>query len=171
MKELADYDGKALSMLGELKARHGNDPNFTSTLIDLMAGVNEMIAGGATWLIKNMLETGNQLDRKQAKAFVDAMPQLNGWQAHLHACQSLQFLPREVLQEAELGLWLEKQCGSERPFIRAWAVDGLVRMHLAKPHSSELFEHATKALSSAQSDESASVRARARKLQKSLSAR
>lgn len=168
LKDLAEFDGKALSLLGELKARHGHDPKFIPTLIDLMVDTNELVASGTTWLVKNMLETGEQLANKDANAFVQAMPKLKGWQAHLHASQSLQYLPKEALKDPTLGSWLTGLCQSERPFLRAWATDGLVRVCLANPHCNELLEQATKAIAAALNDDAGSVRARARKLEQLL---
>ena len=57
--------------------------------------------------------------------------------------------------------FLERGCGSNRPFQRAWSMDGLVR--LAEQHG-DYRPLAEAALAAGMSDPAASVRARARRI-------
>lgn len=160
---LLNFDGKALSLLGEARAKYGGDPHYLDALIEFSLVSDGHVSSGATWLMKHHLEKGGTLSNAQADRFIAVHDQLVDWQAKLHFCQSLQFLALEGRAHPGLVDWLNDHLSHEKPFLRAWSLDGLVRVALAEP---QYFDRAMNALKVASEDPAASVQARARGLLK-----
>jgi hypothetical protein len=114
---------------------------------------------GATWMVKHLLETGRgdqlQMDRVFA-AFGFALP----WQAHLHLSQSVQYAPNSAIEYADA---IGQLCKAERPFLRAWAIDAFTQIATL---DLGVRARAKAILQLSLADPAASVRARARKLEK-----
>lgn len=156
---LEDFDGKATSLLSEIKARFGDGPAFIDDLIRLAESASGHVSAGATWLIKNLLEDGGRLSEAQANALLGRLDGISDWQAQLHVCQSLQYLDVPAELAGACAAWLTPILRSDRPFLRGWSMDAL--QHLAS-RAPELEDSAAAALRAAETDPAASVRARAR---------
>ena len=162
---LREFDGRALSLLGEAEARLGGDPAYLDALIECARSDEGFVASGATWLIKNALENGRSLSPEQIQAYARAIPGLGEWSAQLHACQSVQFMTIAEEESAALVGWLRPLLAHDRPFLRAWSLDALG--HLAGQHENFEAEFLA-ALKTAEDDAAASVRARARQIRQRL---
>lgn len=158
---LAQYDGRATTILGEAEAELGEEGDYLDALIRLSAEPGDHIADGATWLLKAALESGSSLKERQANALFAQLPQIMAWPAQLHLCQSVRYLPISSESARVLAEWAEPFLSHERPFLRAWSLDALARLAEKHPAYEGLYH---KALAAAEEDPAASVRARARNL-------
>ena len=164
-EKLSEFDGKATTFLGEAEAAFSARQGYMDALIALLSDRQGHLASGASWLLKSQAERGGDLTPNQVNALVQRLPQIEDWSTQLHICQAIGLLGRldEVSGDAvgDLAEWLTALLDHDRAFLRAWSLDALGA--LAKLHA----EHATVfnvALDTAQGDDAASVRARARHL-------
>lgn len=164
-KNLNDFDGKAISFLGEAETVLCTQEGYIDALIALLAERKGHLASGASWLLKSALEGASDLTPDQIAGLIKRLPDVDDWSAQLHICQMIRLLPGlgDVSGKLarDLADWLTAWLDHKRPFIRAWSLDALGA--LAKQHG----DHAAvfnDALAAALSDEAASVRARARGL-------
>lgn len=160
-QRLADYDGRATTLLGEAEAALGKEPGYCDALIALAGGSDDTVAAGATWLIKNALEAGRTLDPGQTAGLIGHLPHMKAWPAQLHLCQSVRHLTISEGDAIVLADGLIPLLDHARPFVRAWALDALAQV--ARAHA-EFGDRFVGALAKAERDEAASVRARARNL-------
>ncbi len=157
---LKRYDGKATSILSEARATFGERRTFLSELVRLSGHDEPNVSDGATWLIKASLEDGVRLSPSQIEELIGRLDAISSWPAQLHICQSAEHLEVSAHQANACADWLTPLLISDRPFLRAWSMNAL--QHLAKQNPT-LAERAMAALSAAENDSAASVRARARK--------
>ena len=160
---LGQFDGKATSVLSEIRAVFGDGEAFRDDLVRLAGQGQAPIAAGATWLIKALLDDGVRLTPSQTEALVGALDALRSWQAQLHVCQSVGRLDLSAVQADTCADWAARLVRSDRPFLRAWAMDALQHLASRSLHAKILAEAA---LAVAEQDPAASVRARARKWRK-----
>lgn len=156
---LKSFDGKAISLLAEARAKFGDRPRFLSELVRLAADDEAQISSGATWLIKDHLDHGDGLTARQTEDLMGSLDAVTSWQAQLHICQSVRRLEMPPHLARACADWLTPLLCSDRPFLRAWSMDAL--QHLAG-QSADLAARAEAALKAAEDDPAASVRARAR---------
>lgn len=159
--ELTAFDGKALTILGEIEARHNQEKGYRNALSTLASDPEPVIASGATWLIKHYLENGGSLTTYQIDQLLSSTPTMSDWMAQLHLCQSIKYLDLTKDEAVILIPWLDIMMCHQRPFLRAWALDALC--YIARHHSAFL-HNASVALATAKTDTAASVKARARNI-------
>ena len=160
--ELSAFDGKAISILSEITARHGDERNFLNNIIKLCGDNEPVIAEGASWILKAHFDAKNSISPKQTAAFVNAAISTQSWATQLHCCQIIGRLNLSKEQAARLAAWLEPLLAHKRPFVRAWSLDALTSLVRA---DEGLKPRARTALKNAAGDSAASVRARARNIQ------
>lgn len=160
---LENFDGKAVSMLSEIRAQFGGRKTFVAELAALAGDDDAAVSDGATWLIKNLLEEGVRLTKAQTATLLDRLDDITTWQAQLHVCQSVRHLDVPARQSDAFADWLTPLLRSDRPFLRAWSMDALQRLAAG---NAELKARAAAALDAAEQDPKASVRARARRWRK-----
>lgn len=158
---LSAFEGKALTILGEIEAAYGTHSNYVDQLVALAGDPEGTISSGATWLLKSHLEKKGELSAAQTKSLVLGVFALEDWSAKLHLCQSVRFLNVTAALAEPLVSWLEPLLAHRRPFLRAWSLDALCRV--ATNHS-QFRVSAQRALKTAHDDPAASVRARARNI-------
>lgn len=158
---LREFDGKAVTILSEARARFSGDPHFMGELVSHIDSPEEHVANGATWLIKDCLDSGVVLGPKQSEALVARLEAVPTWQAALHLCQVAELIALTPNQARCFGEWAARFLDHERPFLRAWSISAL--QHVAQ-HAPDLLARAETALAEAEKDTSASVRARMRKI-------
>lgn len=159
---LQDYDGRALTLLSEARARYGQSENFIGDLVSLMGAEDKFISEGAIWLIKNCAEDGVQLRSENVAGIVARLGAISSWQSALLLCQTARFFQFQEPQARTFGLWASRFLEHSRPFLRAWSMDAI--QHAAR-QAPDLAPLAAKALTRAGDDKAASVRARARQYQ------
>ncbi len=158
---LADYDGRAVTLLGETEAALGGKAGYLDALIALAGDDEAHVSSGATWLLKSALENGCEFSAVQVAALCESLANIAIWDAQLHVCQSIQYLFISEECAKQLADWLEPLLSHDRPFLRAWSLDALYRV--SQQHRGHAAAFAS-ALAVAEQDGAASVRARARKL-------
>ena len=160
---LGNFDGKAVSILSEIRAGFGHRKTFVAELLSFAADDEGAVSDGATWLIKNLLDEGTRLTPSQTEDLIGRLDAITTWQAQLHICQSVGHLDVPTRQTGAFADWLTPLLRSDRPFLRAWSMDAL--QHLAA-RNADLKTRAATALNAAEKDSKASVRARARRWRK-----
>ena len=147
--------------LSEIARRHQDGARFLTELVTLASDVEPVISEGATWIIKAELERGQTLSPQDVLQLASRLDHVTAWQAQLHICQSLRHVavPEEAVSVLEE--WLTALLNAPRPFLRAWAVDGLCRLRGASVETDALLEKMGE-------DKAASVRARVRNLKRSF---
>lgn len=158
---LRAYDGKAVSILSEARARFGGDADFLARLAALIGSEERFVSDGATWLIKNCAENGITPGPPEIATILARLDAVPTWQAALHLCQTAEFFAFTPDQAQRFADWAAQFLDHERPFLRAWSMDAL---HHAATHVPDLAPLVETALCRAENDGSASVRARARKI-------
>ena len=158
---LCRYDGKAITILGQIQAEFGADPAYLDGLLEAVRHSGPNVASGATWLLLDHVNSGGALTPDQTETLVGAFAALTDWSARLHIAQMIRHLNPPKASRRILAAELTEHLTHERPFLRAWSLDALV--HLAKIDPAYTAE-AQAALAAAQEDPAASVRARARNL-------
>lgn len=160
--DLADYDGKAVATLEAIRASRDPTPAILSESIGLIDAPDDTVSVGATWLLRAWLEDGATLDVAQISDFAARLAHLAAPWARLHACQSVRSLGSPDTASAHrIAMFLRDCRSSDRPFLRAWATDGMHALSQCHP----VFEaEADRMLADAFSDPAASVRARARRI-------
>lgn len=158
--DLSAFDGRAISILGEIRKKYDASPSFISDLVTHSASDAPNISEGATWIIKSILEDGHSLTPAQTRKLIDGLQSVSRWQAQLHICQMLGSIDVPTESAPAVADWLSPLLKHDRPFLRAWSMNAL--QHLAVQH--DLYSaRAQAALVKAKTDKSPSVRARARK--------
>ena len=86
--ELLEFDGVAVSILSEARARCREDDGFLEDVIALTADPSGAVADGATWILKAELEEGAALTPDLTEALVSSLDGLTTWQSLLHVFQN-----------------------------------------------------------------------------------
>lgn len=159
--DLIDYDGTTVALLEVLADRYRDDQASLRLTIDLLSSAEGHTATGATWLLRRWLEEGAKLGSSEVDAIAEQLGSIPTHWARLHLCQSISLIEIGNATKARFFDFLAAAVESERPFLRAWGTDGLVR--LASQHE-EYSDDARQAVERALADTSASVRARARRI-------
>ncbi|WP_298334730.1 hypothetical protein [uncultured Erythrobacter sp.] len=159
LEKLSEYDGKATTFLGEAEAMFSGPDDYLDALVELVGEPNGNLANGASWLIKSAIEKGMVLSEEQTEALIAQLPAMTDWAAQLHICQFMRRLDVKAKRAHDVASWLTGFLGHNRPLLRAWSLDAFGA--LAETHR-EFADAFNAALSRAQHDEAASVRARAR---------
>jgi len=163
--KIAEFDRRSPSVLGETEAQFGRERGYLTALIGLAGDQNAPVSSGSTWLIKSHLEAGGSLSPSQVAKLLGQLDLIKEWDAQLHICQSVRLLTIAGAEVALLAIWLTPLMSNSRPFLRAWSLDAVCRLAAEHPLYDDL---AQKALAAGLDDGAASVRARARRLQKEL---
>ena len=159
LDDLSAYDGKAVTLLGEAEARHGTAAGYLGELAVLSASDLPQVSDGATWLLKAALEEGRVLSEAETRTLISGLARITHWPAQLHICQFLERVEVPADAAAPVADWLAGLLAHKRPFLRAWSMSALCA--LAAQHGA-FKSQAEAALAAAETDQAASVRARAR---------
>lgn len=160
-KELEHWDGKAADDLARIYTRHHSTDTFMDDVIQLTCSGKQ--TSGATWLLKHHLESGGTLPQQAIQKIIQALSQLEDWQARLHILQCLPDMPITAENLKLVELFIRKGLSDNNKFVRAWSYNGFYLLAQQYPQfqaeASALFEMALK-------DEPASVKARVRNILK-----
>jgi len=159
--DLAQYDGKQVDVLEAIQRSHAPDAGVLAELITLADAEETNVATGATWLLRSYVEAGAPLDSNLVSSLAVTLKGIGSHWARLHICQAVRSIEIPEGDAGSFADFLHHCTRSERPFLRAWATDGLYR--LAQQHDSYEAEAAL-VLETALTDPAASVRARARRI-------
>ncbi|GJM21482.1 MAG: hypothetical protein DHS20C15_13970 [Planctomycetota bacterium] len=141
------------------------DAKLTRKLATLCADHDANLQVGASWLLRARLEwlaaEGVAPTPAFARTLADVLPELRDKWARQHLCQCLPLLAIPSDAAPAFEDFLRAAAGDPAKFLRAWGLDGFVRLSWQLPR---LADEARDLLTRAADDDAASVRARARKL-------
>lgn len=160
-RTLFEHDGKSTAMLERAAERYRDEPSAVDDTIFLLDSPEGHTATAASWVLKYWLADGRQLSPDQVAAIGACLPSIGTHWAALHISQSMRFLEVPSTCAAGFQAFLDDCSRSERPFLRAWGTDGLVRFAARYPEAEAVAEQR---LAAALADPAPSVRARARRL-------
>ena len=160
---LLGFDGKSPTVLTESAIRFRGRSDYFDWLVALAGDPEDAVSSGATWLIKYELENSWHPSPAWIRVLAATLDRVGPWEAKLHICQSVRFLPSVADTAATFHAWLLPLLDHERPFLRAWALDALCRL---PGEDGALGAEAAAALDRMAEDPAASVRARVRAVQK-----
>ena len=161
---LTEWDGVHTEVLKEVYQSHSHHPDFFPLLIQWMWEEPELQIP-CTWLIKHHYDNKGHLEVHLIEPLVVPCEELSHWEAQLHLLQLLPHLPLKASYMPQLEGFVRRNLESPRPFLRAWAYQGLYELSELTPSlKPELARLCREALES----EKASVKARVRKIVKKL---
>lgn len=155
------YDGKDIERLHQIRDVLEPSQARLKEAIALAGYPDLDVARGATWLFKAWLDQGAKCTPATVQWLADHLGTMSDPVVCQHIAQCLGALRVPKVSAPCFAESLERGCGSERPFLRAWAMDGLVR--LAEQHP-DYRPVADAKVAAGMSDPAASVRARARRI-------
>ena len=162
---LQDFDGVAVSILFETRADCRNERGFLEELLRLVANTNPNVSLGATWILKAEADKGTRFDDELPDMLLNVLADISHWQAKLHILQSVEAFEFDKKQARGVFDWAASLAEHTRPFVRAWSLNARV---VTGMKYGDFFDETLEALSVAESDSAASVRARARNLWKRI---
>ena len=180
---LRDFDGKRVTSLANFCDRGKPSADELKCLVDVSCSAEQKLRVAATWMLKRYGEQGVPLPQAQVSRLLRCWEGWEDWESTLHLLQMLG--SREIPETLFEATWNHcvtltgsenkhsenkhsENKHSEDKMVRAWALNGLAHMGLQRSgYHSEALLHCRESLE----DDSAAVRARARKLVKMLEKR
>jgi len=148
------------------------DAALTRKLAELCAVDDDNVQVGASWLLRARVEwlaaAGDAPTPAFATRLAALLPDVRDKWARQHLCQCLPVLTVHADAAASFARFLREAAGDPAKFLRAWGLDGFVRLSWQYP---ALADEARELLARAEDDEAASVRARVRRLAKEIARR
>ena len=111
----AKYDTALLSEI----AKSSNQEGLVDQIITLIESDAETQLPG-TWILKYLVESGQDLTSQRAKRLVDTLDTLSDWQSKLHVLQLCS--NSETLKPETIANWAKDHLSEENKFLRAWAI-------------------------------------------------
>ena len=158
---LAEYDGKRVETLHDIKSAHEPSRALLSDLIGLATADEGDVQAGASWLFRAYLMEGASLDVDQVAELAAALPDIAEKWARLHLCQTIRHLDIPEAHAPRFADFLRGCTTDSNTLVRAWATDGF--WHLARQHGT-YGDEAKRVLEASLGDPAASIRARARRI-------
>ena len=156
---LDEFDGTHVEPLQAYMTGHPDPP--MAVIVDRALTDDTKNQQGATWLLKEYGAAGVVPGPAATARLLSGSVRLKHWEAQLHLCQLVRHLVIEDDVEAGLFGFLQRAAESDKPFVRAWAYDGLDALADQHPHRREQVDQL---LEAGATDPKASVRARIRNL-------
>lgn len=160
-RELAAWDGKSAAAIEAIHDRFTERRGFVAAAVDLARRTEFEV--GATWLLKRHLERGGRLTPAQTDGLLEHLDAFEAWEAQLHLLQSLGGLRIREAHVPMVERVARRGLTSRRPFVRAWSYSAFCELAEQYPR---FVEDAERLLAQAAEDPAASVRARARQIEK-----
>lgn len=164
IEKLGGWDGKQTQYLIDIYQNQKNDPSFFKDLVGLTT-THQNLQTATTWLIKHHYDEKQTIDPVLIEQLLYTCPRLNHWEAKLHV---LQLLPHFQLREAVLPYveeMVRKGLTDKKKFVKTWSFQGLYELSKYIP---EMKEEVLLRCQEAMEIESASVKARVRKILQKL---
>ncbi|MCG8441296.1 MAG: hypothetical protein MI723_05745 [Caulobacterales bacterium] len=156
---LGAFDGAAVTILGEVGARHSGEPGYAAALVALTTDADPLMQRAGSWLLLDHVRSAGALGAEDLARLGSGLERIADWQTALHVLQALDHIPPVAPPAEPFIAFAEHYLDHARPFLRAWSMNALRRLALAHP---ALTPRADAARTRALNDPAASVRARAR---------
>ena len=160
-QEIAQWDGKSASDIGDIYNRHRHDSLFIPAIITLVANVS--LQKGATWLLKRYLENKNSLADAEIAELYDQLTAMEQWESKLHILQCLPFIPIIKSRKKKVESFIRACLLDDNKFVRAWAYNGFYELAVQYP---EYKKETLQFFEMAMRDEAPSVKSRIRNIMK-----
>ena len=159
-KKILEWDGKHIEPMSQLYQNYKEEQNFFPVLMDLFIE-NTEYQKAITWIIKHHLDQKKHLNEEELTQLYLQCEHVVDKEAQLHLLQILPkiHLPEKTIPHVEQ--FVRKTLPSSHKFVRAWAYQGLFELYRYMP---ELEEEVLFLCEKAMMEESASVKARVRKI-------
>lgn len=160
-QQIAAWDGKSVDGIEKILLEHYHDLGFCRQLVQCLDSPE--LVSGATWLLKNYLERGGRISKREVASVHRRIQHLVHWTDQLHFLQCAEYwsVPDRYRQST---LEFIRGClQHDRPFVRAWAHHGLFWFANQYP---EYQDEVCKLFQQTLKSEKASVKARVRNLMK-----
>ena len=156
---LRSFDGSSTEPLAEVAREFGQQESYLAALIECVTNRSRDVQAGAAWLIKHHVDAGHIPTPDLTETLAASALAFCSWEAQLSVLQIVDRLPLTDVAANDLSALAAACMHARRAVLRAWAFDALLA--LAK-FDERFADAAALAAKSAQEDEAASVRARAR---------
>ena len=154
---IAAFEAEGVKGLQRALEDHAPSDTWLEELV--RAITDERASVPATWMLRAYLERGADLSGQQTALLLRSLAGVAQDDARLHLCQSVGSLDIPARNAEQLARFLRGGVAGEHKFTRAWATDAFHRLALQHPrYKREALKHVERALR----DPAASVRARAR---------
>lgn len=158
-RDIRDWDGKSADAIQMVYDAYSESSDFVDQLISMLVSVD--LQDGATWLIKRYVEEHGRLGAARERALYRSASSLEPWGARLHVLQCIPHLPIPKASIDTVGEFVRDNLDSQKTFVRAWAYGAL---HALAERDARFEDEARRRFEKARVSESASVRARLRRL-------
>lgn len=163
-QQLQAWDSKTSQYLIDIYQANRDQVDFFPILLSLMQTDASLRLAG-TWLAKHHYEQKGSLSSEQIKAFFRFAQLAEHWGTRLHLLQLLPMVPFPTPLLLELEDFCYASLEDKKPFVRAWAYQGLFEVSKLKPEIRESLKHRCE---QALAEEKASVKVRIRKVMEQL---
>ncbi|MEZ5347256.1 MAG: hypothetical protein R2681_17045 [Pyrinomonadaceae bacterium] len=157
------WDGRSKEKIETVYEKFSASKEFIEEVFVLCR--REETETGATWLLKQHLESGVSISVEKKAEFFDLLKEPKAWEAKLHLLQCLPFFSIPASKEAAAAEFVRNCLTSRNKFVRAWAYGGFCKLAEEYP---EYRDEARQFVSYAMNKEPASVKARIRNAAKGL---
>ncbi len=162
---LRKFDGRSVAPFQAVAAYARSSTVSVTDLCKLARRKDEALQIGATWVIKDLLESDDLSTSGLATKLIPLMDRVVAPDAKLHLVQCLPLLEIPSSQEERLAKSLKGFLKDEYKFLRAWSYNGLGLLAVQNP---KYRASVKKLFAKALETEAASVKARVRHAQKAL---
>lgn len=162
--QLQQWDGKHTDFLIHIYDHNQDQESFFTNIVDICLTQPDLQIP-ASWLIKYHYDSKHSLDDALIQPLMKEANSFINWEARLHL---LQVLPKVTLNQELVPYveeWVRKGLKDDNKFVRAWSYQGLYEVSRYIP---EMKEEVRLLCEDALQLESASVKARVRKVMKQL---
>lgn len=161
LADLKAWDGKSVDPVAAVYQACKDREAFPDELIAALSDTEYQAA--ASWLLKAWLQDERKIETHQAGAVLACLNDLQQWQAKLHILQCLPFMEIGSDHKTAVEYFLRQTLADSNKFVRAWSYNGFYILACQFP---EYRDEVREFFRLAMQDESASVKARIRNVQK-----
>lgn len=165
LEELGRFDGRHVEPLAALGVRLLARGAGTDELIEIAGSPEERLQTAASWVLKWLQENRVVYPAERVRALLRLLGRVDAWEARLHLLQMLDGLEIPSRAARTLRETLTIYTRDSSKFVRAWSYSGLfVRANQHPRYRREVLV----LLDEASNDEAASVRARVRRIRRTV---
>lgn len=123
-----EFDGHSLDPLRRLSQQHEVTAADASLLLHLIENGPSNTRVAASWILLNSESALSHIDSQYLKRLLNCLSLRDAWQATLHILQLLHKVEVSLDLSQDLYPVLIELSQSSKPFLRAWAISGLLRL-------------------------------------------
>jgi len=159
-ERLRKWDGKHTNYLIAIYRQQVDDPAFINAIIQLYLKHIEL-QPATTWIIKHFVDNGDKLNQAQIDKILSGVNSLEHWEAQLHILQLIPKFQLSTKNAEYIEPFVREKLTTEKKFVKASAYEAYYEIVKAYPALTNEFRILCE---EALANESASVRAKVRKI-------